>query len=297
MAMLAGALLTLRLIPRLASLVEKGAFKRLGLVSALGGWQVGRRAGSFARAGLLLILALCVGLFSLAFMHTWQVSQADQADFQVGADIRVQPRTTSGVIPAGWLPSAYRSLDEVEVAMPYSRTGTSIPGAGGVATIVLLDSARADGVVHFREDLADESFGTLMDKLAANRTDVAAIALPGEPTWLAIDMWFELESLCPEEDPDQPCRRVRGLTAEEVASFDAPITLAVVVRDAAGGLRRIEAGPLAGGGEIERVIFDLAPPEELQDLIALAWPLELVAIEFSTLAAPIEGRTGGGGVV
>ncbi len=296
LAMLAGALLTLRLIPRLASLVEFGALQRIGLVSALGGWQVGRRAGNYARAGLLLVLALCVGLFSLAFMHTWQVSQADQADFQVGADIRVQPRATSRIHP-GWLPAAYTSLDGVDDIMPYNNQIVRMPIRSEVANVVLIDSARADRIVRFREDLAEEPIEDLMSDLTAGRPEIPSIVLPGEPAWLAIDVRAELEPLCPGVSDEQKCRNVRDLPDEEVATFELPLTPAIVVRDAAGGLRRIEADPLAGMWETERVIFNLESSTEIQGSVSPSWPLELIAIEFSTLAAPGEDRTGMASIV
>src|SRR5690606_30637915 len=68
--LLAGAVLALRIIPLLARIVDRAAVRSRGLVSALGAWQVARRPLGYARAALLLMLAIAIGLFALAYSAT-----------------------------------------------------------------------------------------------------------------------------------------------------------------------------------------------------------------------------------
>ncbi|HEX5167122.1 MAG TPA: FtsX-like permease family protein, partial [Thermomicrobiales bacterium] len=86
--LLAGALIALRLVPLLAAFAERLTTRRGRAVTVLSAWQVARRPLRYARSALLLILALAIGLFTVSYSSTWRVSQGDQADFQIGADVR-----------------------------------------------------------------------------------------------------------------------------------------------------------------------------------------------------------------
>ena len=89
--LLAGGVAALRLVPLLAQLAERATTRRRGLVPALGARQLARRPLRYTRAALLLMLAMAMGVFAVCYTATWSASQRDQASFQVGADVRVQP--------------------------------------------------------------------------------------------------------------------------------------------------------------------------------------------------------------
>ncbi|WP_432003273.1 ABC transporter permease [Streptomyces sioyaensis] len=62
LALLAGTVLTLRLLPLAARLAERGAARGRGLAAALAGWQLSRRPQRAAGPVLLLVLATALGM-------------------------------------------------------------------------------------------------------------------------------------------------------------------------------------------------------------------------------------------
>lgn len=88
--LVAGAVLTLRVLPWVARLAEGRAARSRGLVLPLAAWELARRPHSTAGA-FLLVLATAAATFGVAFSGTWVASQQDQADASVGTDLAVGP--------------------------------------------------------------------------------------------------------------------------------------------------------------------------------------------------------------
>lgn len=101
LCLLAGTVLILRLLPLAARLGERRAARGSGLALALAGWQLSRRPRRGAGAVLLLVLAVAMGMFAIGQGASWDRSQRDQADFAVGADLRVTGATTPPFGQAG----------------------------------------------------------------------------------------------------------------------------------------------------------------------------------------------------
>ena len=195
LGLLAGAVLALRVVPLLARAAEAVATggSRVpvvtGVAATLGAWQVARRPQRYARAALLLILALGIGLFAAVYSRTWGQSQADQADYQVGADIRVEPSRRSGASLAPYqLPGAYASLPGVQSSMGVVRRREELSRTIGVSDVLLIDSAQAAEIIQFRPDLADEPLADLLAQLASARPTLVTMPIPGEPRRLALDV-------------------------------------------------------------------------------------------------------------
>ena len=89
LALLGGALLLVRLVPLLSRWAEYLGARARGASVALAAWEVARRPQRATAAVLLLTLALAVSTFSQAFLASWYQSQIDQANFAVGAPVRV----------------------------------------------------------------------------------------------------------------------------------------------------------------------------------------------------------------
>ena len=90
LALVAAALLCVRLIPAASRLFERVGARSRGSIVALAAWEIGRRSQRATAAVLLLSLTLGVGTFGLIFLTTWKQSQLDQASLAVGAPVRVQ---------------------------------------------------------------------------------------------------------------------------------------------------------------------------------------------------------------
>ncbi len=84
LALLAGTVLTLRLLPLGARLAERRAASGRGLPAALAGWQFSRRPLRGAGPVLLLVLAVTTGMLAIGQSASWQRSQGDQADLRDG---------------------------------------------------------------------------------------------------------------------------------------------------------------------------------------------------------------------
>jgi len=90
LVLLAGALMSVRLVPLVARLAEFVAARGRGVVRPLAAWEIGRRSHKVTAAILLLTLAIAIGTFSQSYLATWKQSQLDQASYAFGPPARVQ---------------------------------------------------------------------------------------------------------------------------------------------------------------------------------------------------------------
>lgn len=184
--LLAGALLSLRVVPLGAALIERFVPSTQGTVAALGFWQLARRPRTYARSVLLLVLAVAIGVFAATYSETWHRSQLDQAAHAAAADILVEPSDRPGTPGSTELASAYRSLG-VEEALPVVTDSFDLArsGAEESGTLLALDARRAGDVVRVRDDFAERPLGELFGPLSEERAELATLALPGRPTRIA----------------------------------------------------------------------------------------------------------------
>ncbi|MBT2397305.1 FtsX-like permease family protein [Streptomyces sp. ISL-100] len=195
LALLAGTLLTLRLLPPIARLAERRASRGRGLPAALAGWQLSRRPMRGAGPVLLLVLAVAMGMPAIGQGATWDRSQDDQADFRSGAPVRVLGSSTPQLGQGG----VYDGMPGVRSAAPAAGTNLELSD-GRSATVLALDTARAGEGLRLRDDLADGEdpdrvIGTL--KPAASR---GGVLMPKDTARLALDVTFRSTSLKAGDD-------------------------------------------------------------------------------------------------
>jgi hypothetical protein len=266
LALLAGSVLALRIIPALSGRAEYVGVRLPGLAPALGAWQVGRRPQRYAGPALLLVMALSIGALSVTYAATWRQSQRDQADFRAGADLRVEaPFGPRALLPLGRA-AAYAGLPGVTTAMPVYRGDVDVSTLD--ADLVALDAAQAKDVVTFRPNLADRSWPQLLEPLAAGRAVQSGISVPGEPDSLRV--LFRADS-----------RKGR------VDQLD----LALVLKDKSGLLHRMTLGSVPTGDRAHSRVADLR--EAAGDGAGLAYPLTLLAVE-AGYVLPSSSRSNGG---
>ncbi|WP_411114807.1 FtsX-like permease family protein [Streptomyces sp. 029-5] len=235
LALLAGTVLTLRLLPPAARLAERRAASGRGLPAALAGWHFSRGALRGAGPVLLLVLAVAMGMLAIGQSASWDRSQRDQADFGTGASVRVLDSRPAGPGQAG----LYASLPGVRQAAPAHRTVTDLSG-GRTATVLALDTAHADEGLLMRGDLADEPAEALLRAAAPGKTPPRAVVpLPDGTRRLALDV-----------------RIAREEAARGRASGFAPV-LQVLVEDRYGIPYRLGAGTVPVDGRAHRVVVDL----------------------------------------
>lgn len=275
---LAGAVLALRIVPLAAAVLERVTARGRGLVASLGSRQLARRPLRYTRSALLLMLAMAMGVFAIAYTGTWTGSQRDQAGHQVGADVRVEPGRSRSALPRPMLDRAYAGLPGVSVRMAVDREPVRLPGGERGGEIVGLDADRAADVVILRPDLADASLDELMRPLADGRPSVELLRLPGEPRAVRFSPELEIHDLLlPIVDPATGATVPTRVDPASIA--DVPgLAAAVVVRDAAGHLARYAGGAVPLGGGPHAIEIGLTDGDGRG---SLAYPLDVIGLEVS----------------
>jgi FtsX-like permease family len=143
LALAAGTVLTLRLLPVAARAVDRASAAGRGLTSALAGWQFSRQPLRQGGAALLLVMAVGTGTLALAQHQSWTRSAADQAAYVTGADAQVN---LASPVPAG-ATTSITGAPGVRAAMAVSVVQEATP-----ASVVAIDAARAPKVALLRAD-------------------------------------------------------------------------------------------------------------------------------------------------
>ncbi|MEU9853471.1 ABC transporter permease [Streptomyces sp. NPDC047974] len=229
LALLAGTVLTLRLLPPAAKLAERRAARGRGLSAALAGWQFSRRPLRGAGPVLLLVLAVAMGMLAIGQSRSWERSQHDQADFRAGTALRVL-----GVGPGDPTRSARLArVPGVREVAPVHRSGMDV--AGRNATVLAAATGRLPGGLLMREDLAGGTPAELLAPLAPRNDARPGFAVPEGSRSLVV----ELRSTAP-----------RGSTAARVT---------LTLEDAYGVPSRQPVGQLPADGRAHRFTLDLGP--------------------------------------
>ena len=276
--LLAGAIVALRIIPLLAQLIERAAVRTHTLVPTLGARQLARRPLRYTRSALLLMLAMALGVFAVSYAWTWSVSQRDQATYQVGADVRLQPGNHVGAAPRWTLDRALAATPGVIDRLPVDRRSVRLGSTSSGVELLALDASVAAAVVDVRADVTGEAMSALMTPLAEARPTIEAVQLAGEPTQIRFDVNVEIRTLERLEfDTDLGIEVARPAELSEVAGWRG-LAPSVVVRDARGALYRF------GGATdtIDNGSHELVVPlgaERGEGLASFTYPLDLVAIE------------------
>ncbi|MFG3162312.1 FtsX-like permease family protein [Streptomyces sp. NPDC048232] len=235
LALLAGTVLTLRLLPPVARLAERHAAGGRGLTSALAGWQLSRRPMRGAGPVLLLVLAVALGMLAIGQGTSWERSQDDQADFQAGAPVRV---LAAGSVGPGRTES-YADVEGVREVAPAARSTLQL-SADRAATVLALDTGRAADTILLRPDLSDEPAGTLLPPLGTEEP-AAGAQVPAGTVRLGLTA------------------TLRGGPGGGAESTTGPADVTVTVRDRYGVPFRLPAGELPADGRRHTLELDLPP--------------------------------------
>ncbi len=271
--LIAGGIVASRLIPRLAEIAERILPRRSGLVAAIGARQLARRPLRYTRSALLLMLAAALGTFAAADAATWSRSQADQAAYRVGADVRVVPSDYSTVAPwaAG---AALRSIRGVRLAAPVARGPLDVGRAVRDGQLLAFDPDSVPAAISFPpEDSARGLPGTLKGLSADRPSGEPTIELAGAPRRLSVTINSDIHA-DPEVSPD-------GVVPPDWAGIEA----AALVEDASGRIHRLAGGNGSFQASGERLVIPLTQ-EVGGESLAIAAPLRLRGIELTLRAPP-----------
>ncbi|MET8749951.1 FtsX-like permease family protein [Streptomyces sp. NPDC004667] len=266
LALCAGTLLVLRLLPFAARLGGRVAARGRGLGPALVGWQLARRPQRATGPVLLLVLAVSSGVLALGQHSAWSASQRDQADFATAGGLRV---TGGDLAPMG-RGGRYAALPGGDRIIPVIHTEVALPDRKP-GRLLALDS-RAAGRLPLRADLRDgrpmaELFAPLAVPPAATAAGRApggdGIDLPGTPRRIDLDV---------------------TVTAPTAPATSGRPSLALLLRDRFGLTYRtpVTALPENGDGTVS-VRLD---PLTGSPLGSAAGPLAIVGVAMSYGAEP-----------
>ncbi len=232
LALLAGTVLTLRLLPPVARLAERRAARGRGLPGALAGWQLSRRPMRGAGPVLLLVLAVALGMLAIGRGSSWERSQDDQADFRAGAPVRV---LAAGEDAFG-RGQAYAAVSGVRAAAPAFRTTVPLSG-GRTATVLALDTAHAADTLLMRSDLAPVPSRALVSGLSPEGA-AAGVRVPAGTARLTLTA------------------ALRGADAR------TPVDVTATVEDSYGTPHTLGLGGLRADGRLHDLALDLGAAAE-----------------------------------
>ncbi|WP_164540751.1 FtsX-like permease family protein [Streptomyces abyssomicinicus] len=173
-ALLAGTVLTLRLLPPLARLAERLATRGRGAATALAAWQIARRPGRATAPVLLLAPAVALGMLAIGQHASSQRSQDDRADFRAGAQIRVTAPSAAGPGTA----ETFAAVEGVRSVAPAARTALPMSG-DRTATVLALNTREASATLRMRPDLSDGSAAARVAALAPRSAPAGPVVPEG----------------------------------------------------------------------------------------------------------------------
>ncbi|SEG79980.1 FtsX-like permease family protein [Actinacidiphila yanglinensis] len=235
LCLLAGTVLVLRLLPLAAKLGERRAARGRTLPLALAGWQLARRPRRGAGAALLLVLAVAMGIFSIGQSASWDRSQRDQAQYEVGADLRVTGMTTPPFGQAG----IFAGQPDIVAAAPAAQEAVVLD-EDRTATVLAIDSAQAAKAMRFRSDLT-------------GGRSAAEVLAPLHAHTNAATGGFTLPDGARKVTFSTALRAAPGTTAGE-----STVHVSLTVMDAEGTPYVFGIGDLLSDGKRHPLVFDIA---------------------------------------
>jgi hypothetical protein len=250
-ALAAGTVLPLRLLPLLARAGDRLAARTRRFGGAMTSWELSRRATRQSAPMLLVLLAVGTSTLALAQHQSWRQSAFDQSAFTAGAEVRADTLLPATLATAGRIVHA----PGVTSAMAVS-TGLSAPGNG---VVLAIESRRAPLSVLLPASESSQPPWRLMAAPPASRF----ITLPGHPVRLKI-----IANMAPGRGPSL-----------------GPISVTLAVMDAAGVIYEVPAGMMRADGRAHALIAPLTATGQA------AYPLRLYAITAGyTLPLPARAR-------
>jgi putative ABC transport system permease protein len=196
--LLAGALLVLRLFPYGAALCSRLAARSNGLTPLLAFSQVERHPSRYSRMTLLLVLAVGLGLFALAFDSSLATNGYDRAAYSVGSDIRFSAVTEAnngiGEHDTGILMQRLQKLPGVlSITQAYRDLVSTTPDEGSEQVDALgIDPAtfeQAAGVVSWRSDYSSTPLGALLKEMQSHAKGGTSGSVTA-PIWAIVSTQF-----------------------------------------------------------------------------------------------------------
>ena len=265
LALAAGSVATLRLLPLAARTADRMASRRRRLTASLASWQLSRMPVRQGGTALLLTMAVAIGTLALSQHASWLKSASDQAAFATGGDLQVD-------LPAPLEPGdvgVVTAARGVTRAMAVAAEGQASPGE-----VIAVDATQAPQVVRLRGDESPLPPGSLFrDITPAGDMPGAVLSTPQSGARAGtIQLTATLGPAAPV-----PEGRTTGLAAGL-----GPVTVMLTILDRTGTAYQIAAGTVVADGRPHLLVAPLGG-------VRARYPLRLATI---TATYPLPLREG-----
>ena len=231
LALAAGSVAALRLLPLAARTTDRLAARGKGLVTSLAGWQFSRMPIRQGSAALLLIMAVAAGTLALAQHESWTRSASDQAIFATGGDVQVN-------LPAQLEPGGVGAVTDARGVTHSLAVAADIQASPG--EMIAVDSAQAPQVARLRGDESRLPAASLFRAITPSGGLPGAVLPAPQPGARAgtIRLTAALGLHPPVSTGDS-----RALAAQL-----GPVTVTLTILDATGSAYQVAAGTLVADG-------------------------------------------------
>jgi hypothetical protein len=275
LALAAGSVLTLRLLPLAARTADRLAARGRRLTAPLASWRLGRMPVRQASAALLLTMAVATGTLALAQHASWTRSASDQAAFATGGDVQVD---LAAPLPPGGTGAVTAAAG---VTQPMA---VATDGEAGTE-VIALDAAQAARVVRLRPDESALPPASLFGDITPVAGSPGAVLTKPEHGAEAGTVTFTatLSPVTTAAKEPAAMEPAAGAADQPSAVRLGPVTLTLTLLDAAGAAYQVTAGTLTADGRPRRLAVPLGGDQA-------SYPLRVTAI---TAAFQMPVRSGG----
>jgi FtsX-like permease family protein len=262
LALAAGTLLILRLLPLVTRLADAAAARGRGITVPVAAWQISRRPLRQAGPALLGVLAVATAVVLLAETVSWHHSVQAQARFTVGADARIT-LPPAAALPVGQV-AEITGARGVLASTPVARTTFTVP-QGGIATLLAVGARTPASLAAVSDDAGGLAGAALLRRLQPAGQSPGTL-IPGRPALLRITARLTGAGA--------------GASEEAGASTGAAAPeLAVGLTDAAGVSYLVPVGTLPADGRGHRLTAAIAAGRHAD------YPLRLTGFSLQYLQA------------
>jgi hypothetical protein len=264
LALAAGSVATLRLLPLAARTTDRLAARGKGLVTSLAGWQFSRMPIRQGSAALLLIMAVAAGTLALAQHESWTRSASDQATFATGGDVQVN-------LPAQLEPGVVGAVSGARGVAHSLAVATDIQASPG--EVIAVDSAQAPQVSRLRGDESRLSSASLFRAITPSGGMPGAVLQAPQPGARAGTI--RLTAALGLHAPTSPSPDANRALAAQLG----PVTVTLTILDATGSAYQVAAGTLVADALPHLLVASLGGSRA-------RYPLRVAAITATYLMPP-----------
>lgn len=157
------AAMVLRFYPPLLRVAVRVLLLFRGTAVAIGLRRAGRSPSAYARLLLLLVMAVAVGTFAASYGPTVDRSHEERIRYLTGAEVRAGI-TDTRTLNLQQRVQQLRDLPEVQDAALVLRGELQAPN-GRTIPLLAIDPVRAETMLWFRDDFAEETLGSITRRL------------------------------------------------------------------------------------------------------------------------------------